>query len=473
MVEFAIGRNIATKHNKLIAATSAANIIKLLAKNELELASAIKKQKPEDKIKEYNLGEYAVFVQIFKGKSAVEWQKCGASAWHKIKNCREVKVALPAAKPQNIYDFSLGIELASYRFDKYFTKKKPSFYPQLEKVLYVGTGLKNLDGYKDSAALANAVRYARDLISEPANEMTPEIMASDIKRLEYLGLEVEILTEAAMKERGFNLALAVAQGSNNRPRVAVIKWRGNPAEPKFAVGLVGKGVTFDSGGISLKPAANMGDMKQDMAGAAGITATMKSLALQKAEKNVVAVVGLVENMPSGAAYRPGDVFTSMSGQTVEVINTDAEGRLVLADCLTYIQKTFQPQYVVDMATLTGAIVIALGHTFAGLFANDERLAEKLTAAGKRVGERVWQMPLDADYDKQMDSSIADMKNSGGRPAGSSTAACFLRRFVEEGTLWAHIDIAGMDLVSDSNNPLYPKGASGYGVRLLNDWIRKG
>lgn len=470
MVEFVIGRNIGAKGDKVIAAAKPENIVKLLNDNETGLATAVKKQKPEDKIKEYDLGEYKVFIAVIKLDTATEWQKFGGAMWQKIKNCRTVKIALPKIDARKVYDFALGVELASYRFDKYFAKKKESFYPKLEKIAFTNTGLKDMSGYKDVAAVANAVRYARDLINEPANAMTPEILAADIKRLEYLGLEVEILEETKMKELGFNLALAVAQGSVNRPRIAVIKWRGNPKDDKFAVGLVGKGVTFDSGGISIKPAANMGDMKQDMAGAAAMTAVMKSLALQKAPKNVVAVVGLVENMPSGSAYRPGDVFTSMSGQTVEVLNTDAEGRLVLADCLTYIQKTFKPKCVADMATLTGAIVVALGHTYAGIFANNDKLADKITAAGKESGERVWRLPMDAEYDKQMDSAIADMRNIGnGRAAGSATAACFLHRFIEKGTPWVHIDIAGMDL-SEGTNVLYPKGASGFGVRLLNTFI---
>jgi len=275
-----------------------------------------------------------------------------------------------------------------------------------------------------------------------------------------------------MKANNFNLALAVAQGSVNSPRVAVIKWHGDASNNDYSVGLVGKGVTFDSGGISIKPAANMGDMKQDMTGAAVVAATMKSLALQKVNKNVVAVVGLVENMPSGAAYRPGDVITSMSGQTVEVLNTDAEGRLVLADCLTYIQKNYQPRNVIDVATLTGAIIVALGHTFAGLFSNHQGLAKKLLEAGEKSGERLWQMPLDAEYDKQINSTIADIKNLGdGRAAGSATAACFLQRFINKPTRWAHLDVAGVDL-SDGKNILYPKGASAFGVRLLSEFIRK-
>ena len=471
MVEFTLGRNIGAKGDKLIIAAKVADIAKLLTVNEPQLVAAVRKQKKEDKVQEYNLGDYSVFTMVAAAKSEREWQQVGAAAWQKIKKCRSVKVAIPGANPQNIYDFSLGMELAAYSFNKYFTSKPDSFYPTLEKIVYTNTGLKNFDGYKPLAGVANAVRYARDLTNEPANEMTPEILAADIKRLEYLGLEVEVLEEDKMKEFGFNLALAVAQGSVNRPRVVVIKWRGDPKEKGFSIGLVGKGVTFDSGGISIKPAANMGDMKQDMAGAAAMAATMKSLALQKAKKNVVAVVGLVENMPSGSAYRPGDVIKSMSGQTVEIVNTDAEGRLVLADCLTYIQKTYKPQYVLNMATLTGAIIVALGHTFAGIFSNDSGLAAQLSAAGEICGERVWEMPMDTEFDKLIDSSIADMKNCGPRVAGSATAACFLRRFIEKGTKWAHIDIAGMDL-SEGKDLLYPKGASGFGVRLLNTLINR-
>lgn len=472
MVEFVIGRNIKSKTDKVIVAQKGSEIVRFLCENEQCIASNVKKQTIDDKIKCYDLCDYKIYVAIVKAKwSACEWQNFGGALFHKIKKCREVKIALLNTKAADLYEFALGMELSGYRFDKYFTKKEASFYDNLEKVIFTNSGLKNMDGYRANSSLANAVRYARDLINEPANVIFPDSMAQDIKRLEYLGLEVEILDETAMKEKGFNLALAVAQGSANLPRVAVIKWRGNPAENGFKVGLVGKGVTFDSGGISLKPAANMGDMKQDMTGAAVVTATMKSLALQKAHQNVVAVVGLVENMPSGTAYRPGDVFKSMSGQTVEVVNTDAEGRLVLADCLTYIQRTYKPQNVIDIATLTGAIVVALGSTYAGMFGNYNPLGMKIFEAGEACGERVWKMPMDKDYDKLIDSDIADMKNSGGRPAGSSTAACFLRRFIEKNTRWVHLDVAGMDL-SDGKKVLYPKGASAFGVRLLNKYINQ-
>jgi len=470
MVEFAIGKAIKSRSDKLIVAAKGMEAAQLLSDKEQNLLTAVKKQTPEDKIKAYDLGDYTVFVAIKKmPMSAVDWQKFGGEVWQKIKKCREVKAALLKAPAQALYDFALGMELAAYSFDKYFTKKPASFYPNLEKVIFTNSKLKDFAGYKANASLANAVRYARDLINEPANAMTPEILAADIKRLEYLGLEVEILTEEEMQNRGFNLALAVAQGSANRPRVAVIKWHGDKKKDGYTVGLVGKGVTFDSGGISIKPAANMGDMKQDMTGAAVMAATMKSIALQKVNKNVVAVVGLVENMPSGTAYRPGDVIKSMSGQTVEVVNTDAEGRLVLADCLTYIQQEYKPQYVVDAATLTGAIMVALGGTFAGLFANHQGLANHLKDAGEVCGERLWQMPMDKEYDAMMDSPIADMKNAGGRLAGSATAACFLQRFINKNTKWAHLDVAGMDM-SDGKNVLTPKGASAFGVRLLNKFI---
>lgn len=470
MVEFVISNNIKNKQDKFIAASKAADLTKNLSANEIFLSETIKKLTPKDKLKTFDLGKYKIFAAVVENKmSDLDWRKFGAEIYKKIKNCREIKVELANFSESAYFNFAFGLELASYRFDKYFTTKKEDFYPKLERIGFVG--IKDFSGYKDFAAVTNCVRYARDLINEPANNLTPEILASDIKRLEYLGLEVEIFDEKKMKELGFNLALAVGQGSENKPRIAVIKWHGDKSSPDYKIGLVGKGVTFDSGGISLKPAANMGDMKQDMAGSAVMASVMKAVALQKLEKNIVAVVGLVENMPSGSATRPGDVVRSMSGQTVEIGNTDAEGRLVLADCLTYIQKTFKPEYVIDMATLTGAIVVALGNTFAGLFADNDKFAETIRKAGETCGERVWRMPMDEEYDKMMDSSIADMSNIGGRNAGSATAACFLHRFVEKKTKWAHIDIAGMDL-SKGSKDMYPKGASGFGVILLNEIVQK-
>lgn len=469
MVEFITGKNIKAAGDKVLIAEKAAEIVRILSDKEQILADAVKKQTEESGIKVYNLGGcQVVAVVIKKAMSGLEMAELAGKIYKSIKNCRVVKVDL-IDREELTCDFAFGIELASYTFDKYFTAKPESFYPKLERIIF--TGIKDMTDYKPLSGVANAVRYARDLINEPANYLTPEVFAADIRRLEYLGLDVKILDEKAMKERGFGLALAVAQGSVNKPRVAVIKWKGNKESDDFTIGLVGKGVTFDSGGISIKPAAGMGDMKQDMAGAAAMVAVMKSLALQQTQKNVVAVVGLVENMPSGSAYRPGDIFRSMSGQTVEVQNTDAEGRLVLADCLTYIQEEYKPEYVVDMATLTGAIVIALGHSYAGLFSNNAKLTKALNVAGEHCGELLWQLPMNAEFNKQMDSTVADMKNVGGRAAGSCTAACFLQRFVKKETKWAHIDIAGMDLVEEPK-PLYPKGASGYGVRLINQFINE-
>ena len=470
-MEFVSGKNIKVKQNKLLVANKASEIADKLTDSEKFLAGTVKKLTAKDKLKVYDLGEYKIFAAVVDNKfSELKWRKFGAECYKKIKDCRELKVLISGFDDSAYFNLAFGLELASYRFDKYFTKKKEDFFPKIERIEFVG--VKNFSDYKDFAAVTNCVRYARDLINEPANNMTPEILSADIKRLEYLGLEVEVLNEKQMKEKDFGLALAVGQGSANPPRIAVIKWHGDKNSADYKVGLVGKGVTFDSGGISLKPAANMGEMKQDMAGSAVMVATMKALALQKTPKNVVAVVGLVENMPSGTATRPGDIVRSMSGQTVEIGNTDAEGRLVLADCLTYIQNTFKPEYVIDMATLTGAIIVALGNTFAGLFSNSDKFAGIIRNAGESCGERVWQLPMDEEYDKLMDSPVADMTNiGGGRVAGSATAACFLKRFVQDKTKWAHIDIAGMDL-SKGTNDMYPKGASGFGVVLLSEVLKK-
>lgn len=408
----------------------------------------------------------------------IELQKLGGNLYHYIKKYQSAVVYV--AKPigcklktaEIAYNMAFGLELSSYRFDKYLTKRKPEELPQLESVAFAADSkVIAKDGYAPFAALANAVRYTRDLTNEPSNNMTPMIMAEDIKRLEYLGLKVEILDEKAMKEKEFNLALSVAQGSNNPPRIGVITWQGKPDSKDYDLGLVGKGVTFDSGGISLKPAQGMWDMKQDMAGAAAVVGAMKAAALQKLPVNVVAVVGLVENMPSGSATRPGDIVRSMSGQTVEILNTDAEGRLVLADCLWYIQKQFGVKNVVDIATLTGAIMVALGTEMAGIMGNNQKFIDLVAKAGSNVDEKVWQLPITKEYNKMMDSDIADMKNiSEGRNAGSITAACFLQRFIDKNVKWAHLDIAGMDKV-EKTKPLTPKGASGFGVRLFNELMK--
>jgi leucyl aminopeptidase len=364
-----------------------------------------------------------------------------------------------------------GARLRAYRFDKYRTKEKPEQKPSLG-VLTVMTrdaaGAKR--GFQPLDRIADGVFLTRDLVSEPANIMYPETLAEAARTLRKQGVDVEVLDERQMRKLGMGALLGVGQGSARPPRLVVMQWKGG-AKGKNAqpLAFIGKGVTFDTGGISIKPADGMWDMKWDMAGSATVIGLMKALAGRKAKVNAVGIVGLVENMPSGTAQRPGDIVTSMSGQTVEVLNTDAEGRLVLADALWYCQDRFKPRLMIDLATLTGAIIIALGSENAGLFSNDEELASRLVAAGKAVGEHCWRMPLAEGYDKMMDSDAADVKNiSGNREAGSVTAAQFLQRFVN-GVPWAHLDIAGTAW-SKKDAPCTPKGATAFGVRLLDHFV---
>jgi leucyl aminopeptidase len=361
---------------------------------------------------------------------------------------------------------ALGGKLRSYRFDKYRTKEKKEDKPKLKKVV-VATG--NPSGAKAAFAsmdkVADAVFLARNFVSEPANVIHPESYAAEIKKLEDLGLKVEILGEKQMKKLGMGSLLGVGQGSDRESQLVIMRWNGAAKSDEAPVAFVGKGVTFDSGGISLKPGAGMEDMKWDMAGSAAVVGAMAALAGRKAKANVVGVVGLVENMPSGGAQRPGDVVTSMSGQTIEIINTDAEGRLVLADAIWYTQQEFKPKILVDLATLTGAIIVALGNEYAGLFSNDDKLAAKLTEAGKKTGEPLWRMPLGDAYDQLIKSDIADMKNTGGRDGGSISAAQFIKRFVKD-VPWAHLDIAGQAWFK-KDTAVTPKGASAFGVRLLD------
>ncbi|HYB10654.1 MAG TPA: leucyl aminopeptidase, partial [Alphaproteobacteria bacterium] len=317
--------------------------------------------------------------------------------------------------------------------------------------------------------IGEGVFLTRDLVSEPANVIYPESLAAAAKGLAKLGVRIEILDEKQMAKLGMGALLGVGQGSARPPRLVVMQWLGNRgAKDKRPLAFIGKGVTFDTGGISLKPAANMEDMKWDMGGAGVVIGLMKALAGRKAKANVVGIAGCVENMPDGRAQRPGDIVKSMSGQTIEVINTDAEGRLVLADAIWYTHTRFKPRFMVDLATLTGAIIISLGHEYAGLFANNEELAKRLIAAGEAVGEPLWRMPLGDEYDKALKSPAADMKNVGDRAGGSITAAQFIKRFVND-VPWAHLDIAGMAW-SSKDKPTVPKGGTAYGVRLLDRLI---
>ncbi|PKU22564.1 leucyl aminopeptidase [Telmatospirillum siberiense] len=361
---------------------------------------------------------------------------------------------------------AFGAKLRSYRFDKYRTKEKKEDKPSVKKLVVTlaePAAAKRL--FAPLEGISEGVFLTRDLASEPANVIYPESLATQAKALSDLGVEIEVLGEKQMRKLGMGALLGVGQGSERESQLVVMRWMGAGDDSQAPVAFIGKGVTFDSGGISIKPAGGMEDMKWDMGGSAVVIGLMKALALRKAKVNVVGVVGLVENMPSGTAQRPGDVVTTMSGQTVEVINTDAEGRLVLADALWYTQDRFKPRIMVDLATLTGAIIISLGDHYAGLFANDDDLAAKLLAAGKSSGEPLWRMPLDDPYDKQIKSEIADMKNTGGREGGSITAAMFLKRFVKD-TKWAHLDIAGVTWAK-KDGPVTPKGATAFGVRLLD------
>ena len=365
---------------------------------------------------------------------------------------------------------ALAAALRSWRYDRYKTRLKDKQKPTLTKVTVVGGG-EAAAGRWDSryAAVYEGAVLTRELVTEPANIIYPQSFVERVlASIDGSGLEVQVLDGPAMLKLGMGALLGVAQGSVREPRMLVLRWNGG-AKDAAPVAFLGKGVTFDTGGISIKPAANMEAMKWDMGGAGAVAGAMKALALRKAKANVIGVCGLVENMPDANAQRPGDVVTTMSGQTAEVINTDAEGRLVLCDVMTWVQKVAKPKVMIDLATLTGAMVISLGHEYAGIFANDDGLAEKLLAAGTKSNDRLWRMPLGEAYDRLIDSHIADMKNVGPREGGSITAAQFLQRFVDDGVQWAHLDIAGMAW-SDKAKPTYDKGATGFGVRLLDEYI---
>jgi leucyl aminopeptidase len=379
---------------------------------------------------------------------------------------------LPVSAAEAAARIAHGASLRSYTFDKYFTKQKPEDKPTLARFSVAVANSKAAGKpYGELEKIADGVLFTRDLVNEPANIINPETLADKCRELAKLGVKVEVLNEAAMKKLGMHSLLGVGQGSDKESQLVVMRWNGlgenNKAQP---LAFVGKGVTFDTGGISIKPAGGMEEMKWDMGGAGTVIGLMRALAGRKAKVHAVGVVGLVENMPDGNAQRPGDVVKSMSGQTIEVLNTDAEGRLVLADALWYTQDRFKPKFIIDLATLTGAIIVSLGTSRAGLFSNDDKLAAQIFKTGEKVGEEVWRLPLADVYDKQINSDIADMQNIGReREAGSITAAQFLQRFVNKVT-WAHLDIAGVAW-SKKSAGITPRGASGYGVRLLNQLVR--
>ncbi len=357
----------------------------------------------------------------------------------------------------------------AWRYDTYRTKLADKAKPTLDAITVVGAPKDTDAAWTDQAAVSAGLDLTRTLVTLPPNILYPESFVELVrKQVEGLGLEITVLDEAAMSDLGMGALLGVSQGSRREARVLALKWNG-AGEGDPAVALVGKGVTFDAGGISIKGAAGMEDMKWDMGGAGAVAGAMKAIAQRKAKANVIGVCGLVENMPDGAAMRPSDVVTSMSGQTIEVINTDAEGRLVLCDCIAWVQKTHNVKTIVDLATLTGAMIVALGNEHGGLFSNDDGLADQLLAAGIATGDKLWRFPLADAYNKLLDSQIADMKNVGPRGAGSITAAQFIQRFVADGVKWAHLDIAGM-VWSDKDGPTYAKGATGYGVRMLDRFV---
>ena len=363
----------------------------------------------------------------------------------------------------------LAAALRSWRYDRYRTKLKEKQKPTLKSVTIVGGGDGAARRWTDRwQPVLEGVDLTRGLVTEPANVIYPESFVERCRELSKLGIEMEVLTGEQMKKLGMGALLGVAQGSVREPRLLVLRWNGGK-QGVPPVAFVGKGVTFDTGGISIKPAAGMEAMKWDMGGAGAVVGAFKALALRKAKANLVGICGLVENMPGGNAQRPGDVVTSMSGQTIEVINTDAEGRLVLADALTYVQRNYQPSTIIDLATLTGAILVALGHEFGGLFTPDDELAADLLKAARESGDKLWRMPLAEPFDRLIDSQIADVKNVGPREGGSITAAEFIHRFVDEGVKWAHLDIAGMAW-ADKAGTTYDKGATGFGVRLLDQYV---
>ena len=396
-------------------------------------------------------------------------EAAGAHAYQAVKTSgAEVLVLkLPAISAELAAAAAFGARLAAYRFDRYRTTEKPEKKPSIRKVrLEVDDPKAAAKAFKRLSGLADAVIFARDLVSEPANILYPEEFARRVKALASLGLEVEILGEKEMKKLGMGALLGVGQGSVRESQLAVIQWKGAKDPNAQPIAFVGKGVCFDTGGISLKPADGMEEMITDMGGAAAVSGAMYALAARKAKVNAVGILGLVENMPDGNAQRPGDVVTTMSGQTVEVINTDAEGRLVLADAIWYCQQRFKPKFVVDLATLTGAIVVSLGKDIGGLFSNNDALADKLLAASKASGDALWRMPMPPQYESNIDSPVADMKNVGPRYGGAITAALFIQRFVKD-IPWAHLDIASTAWKPNSTAPTIPSGATGFGVRLLD------
>ncbi|MDB5558215.1 MAG: leucyl aminopeptidase [Enterovirga sp.] len=406
-------------------------------------------------------------------RAGQDWRKIGGTIAGKVLGRNALVIGdLPGIdNPADaLAEIALGARLRAYKFDTYKTKKKDDADPEgatrITFAVAEPAACRRAD--RRRAGLAEGVNLARDLVNEPPNVLFPAEFARRTEALSKLGVEVEILDEEDLRRIGMRALLAVGQGSGHGSRVAIMRWNGGEADAA-PVAFIGKGVCFDSGGISIKPSGGMEDMKGDMAGAAAVVGLMHALASRKAKANVIGAIGITENMPDGNAQRPGDIIRTLSGQTVEMVNSDAEGRLLLADVLWYVQDRYRPRLMVDLATLTGAIIVALAQEHAGLFSNNDELAERLAAAGRATGEKVWRMPLAPEYDKLIDSRFADMKNTGGRHGGSITAAQFLQRYVKD-TPWAHLDIAGTGMNAPQTDTNKSWG-SGWGVRLLDELVR--
>jgi leucyl aminopeptidase len=446
--------------------------------NYKEINSLLLKNKDED----YFVFNYhsskpkkIIFINQKNNKDEFKNQNIGGKVISEIKSANEINVIFSNENKslENYYfNFFLGCFLKKYSFTKYKTIfKKNENAKEIINLLITSSNKNFFVKIKNNIEnIINGVFLTRDLVSEPPNYLNPERFVIEIKKLSKLGLKVDIFDYSKMKKIGMNALLGVAQGSKNLPYFVTITWKPNNSKNKKPLSFIGKGVCFDTGGISLKPAKFMEDMKYDMAGAGAVVGLMKTLALRKSKSYVVGAVALVENMPGGSAQRPGDIVKSYSGKTIEVLNTDAEGRLILADAIYYIDEQYKPELIVDLATLTGAIVVSLGSEYAGLFSNNDKLSEKLIKAGEIENEKLWRFPLHKNYDKLMDSKIADIQNinySGG--AGSITAAQFLQRFLKNSTPWAHLDIAGMAWTKKDLETI-PTGATGYGVKLLNKFV---
>lgn len=440
----------------------------------LKKIEIIKEDTPSIEAYDYEHNRKVLFIQIKSFENLELFNAGGQLANITANTTEDLEIFLPRKEFDNnaLEQLILGFELGRYRFTKYRTTSNSKYTHSLQQCFWIHPKSDQLENLHQSLSpITQGVNLCRSLVNEPSNHLTPTLFTQHISALNDIGIKTTILDEASLIKHNMNALLGVGAGSNEPSFLAIMEWNGHPNTDEPPCAFVGKGVCFDTGGISLKPPKGMDEMKFDMGGAACVTGLMKTLALRNAKVNAVGIVALVENMPDGKAQKPGDIVTSMSGKTIEIMNTDAEGRLILADALWYTQEHFKPQFIIDLATLTGAMLVSLGHEYAGVFTNKDTLFEQLSNCGKATNEKVWQFPLHTAYDKKIESNSADVKNLGDHLAGSITAAQFLQRFIQKGTNWAHIDIAGTAW-EYNGQPGIPKGASGYGVQLLNKFIKQ-